>query len=686
MHTRHPKSCRTMTRASWTSPGKAFLAAGIIGLIVFLLLYGSSIINPTYTAWLLADGGDLSQSYMGWQFYRASGWHFPVGLIDGLIYPNLISVMYIDSIPLFGLLFKLLSPLLPTDFQYFGIWGAVCCVLQGGMASILIWKYNKRIIPCTIGPVFFILSPMVLDRLYGHTALAGQWILLAAMAIWVYRREIGNTWRMLASWAGLFCISPLIHSYFTGMLAFMLLGFLLLDFIESMNIKRIIILICGSGFALFASMYLIGAFHGSIAVDEGGVGEYGLDLLWFMNPRHVSAFLDPIPYARSGQYEGFSYFGLGLLTLIGISTGFGLYSIANRQKLEYSKYSGFIYTHRLAISAAVTAAMLLIYAILPVVSAGGKTLFTAHLPGVLGDLWNTFRSTGRFVWPIWYLFCYVVVVYVSLFPRKSVAHTLLVTALFVQVLDLRPMLMGIHARHAERKTYVSSMDTPEWDEVAANIDHIVFIDPFILGDSRSFSALNDVGNYAIRHGLTVNNYHLSRRNDKQVEAALARQMANPDPDTLYLAPNISNDYPQNAELFYFSNRLVVLFPNSNERLWGILGESPPVKLLNTPNIIDSVGADTEELFLESEAYYVLELNDLPAGIYMLDWRGSHMQGYSFEILCNDVIVEYELYKSRFGMTTIVFSLTQPAGAIELRAINNNGFGARLYSTRLARLK
>ena len=42
----------------------------------------------------------FAQSYYGWKFYRASAWHWPIGLMDGVADPSLTPIMYIDSVPL----------------------------------------------------------------------------------------------------------------------------------------------------------------------------------------------------------------------------------------------------------------------------------------------------------------------------------------------------------------------------------------------------------------------------------------------------------------------------------------------------------------------------------------------------------------------------------------------------------
>lgn len=118
--------------------GTAVFTGGcIIGFLLFIWIFGVRVLDVTYDAWLLqgtAQGGffqDLTQHYMGWLYLRESDWSFPLGLIENLSYPDKISIIYMDSIPVFALLFKLFSPILPETFQYFGWWGASCFVFQG---------------------------------------------------------------------------------------------------------------------------------------------------------------------------------------------------------------------------------------------------------------------------------------------------------------------------------------------------------------------------------------------------------------------------------------------------------------------------------------------------------------------------------------------------------------------------
>ena len=131
----------------------------ISAIIIYILVYGYRIINPCYTEWLLFRGLDNSQHYLGWKAYRESAWHFPLGMVDTLMYPYFNSVIFTDSIPLFAVFFKLLSPILPKDFQYFGIWGLMCFILQGVLTAKIVKNYTKNTATCHAkGSNFFLIS------------------------------------------------------------------------------------------------------------------------------------------------------------------------------------------------------------------------------------------------------------------------------------------------------------------------------------------------------------------------------------------------------------------------------------------------------------------------------------------------------------------------------------------------
>ena len=156
------------------------IIAALVGAVIFILIYGIHVLNPFYTDWLM-NGGDLMQHYLGWEFYRKSDWFFPIGLTDQLAYPTKSSVIFTDSIPLFALIFKVLTAGMEGRFQYFGFFGISCFMLQGFWAAKILQRWLTDKGQVLLGSTFFIVSPIVIFRMYYHTALAAQWIILISI-------------------------------------------------------------------------------------------------------------------------------------------------------------------------------------------------------------------------------------------------------------------------------------------------------------------------------------------------------------------------------------------------------------------------------------------------------------------------------------------------------------------------
>ena len=163
------------------------MAAGcLIGILCFALVYGFDIVRFTYDDWLFFGDMDLKQHYNGFCHFRLSPWRFPIGLIDSLSVPYSMSVVYTDSIPLFAVIFKLFSGVLPVKFQYFGLFGLLCFAMMGMLSPVLIRRFTDSKIVCIAGSLFFILSYPVLHRMFYHTALSAQWIIVLALIVWFY--------------------------------------------------------------------------------------------------------------------------------------------------------------------------------------------------------------------------------------------------------------------------------------------------------------------------------------------------------------------------------------------------------------------------------------------------------------------------------------------------------------------
>ena len=83
-----------------------------LGLFVFWLVVGFSIVNPINIGWL-AGGLDPTQHYLGWVFFRQGPWELPWGLNPNFGMSISSSIAFSDSIPLLAFIFK------PFSFFFF---------------------------------------------------------------------------------------------------------------------------------------------------------------------------------------------------------------------------------------------------------------------------------------------------------------------------------------------------------------------------------------------------------------------------------------------------------------------------------------------------------------------------------------------------------------------------------------
>lgn len=174
----------------------------IMGIIIFILIYGIRIINPFYVDWLMGRG-DLSQHYLGWEFYRRDIWHFPIGLTEKLAYPIKTSVIFTDSIPLLAVIFKLFRKILPEYFQYFGIWGLLSFGLQGYFSTKIFNALRVNRYITFIGNLFIIVSPILLYRMFMHTSLAAHWLILCCFYLLLrHNRDYKNVKFTSLAWGG----------------------------------------------------------------------------------------------------------------------------------------------------------------------------------------------------------------------------------------------------------------------------------------------------------------------------------------------------------------------------------------------------------------------------------------------------------------------------------------------------
>ena len=479
---------------------KLYLIIAVLSSLIFCGIYGIKVLDPTYIDWLLT-GGDLTQHYLGWDAYRSSDWHFPIGMVDTLAYPNYTSIIFTDSIPILAVFFKILSPILPSDFQYFGFWGIGCFILQGILTARIIKKYTPSSIIVVIVSCLFTLTPVMILRMYAHTALAGQWILLLSLeTIFNKEKYIRNPKALYIITAIIATLSSSIHIYFVLMNGIILLGAWILNIILSKRIKHGVIAL--SVYLLFSAVTIAfwGGFSNRTTVDTGGLGIFSFNLNALFNPQGWSNIFKDLPLWGNGQYEGFAYLGAGNILLL--ISSLLLYA----EKFQ----SGLINSKKERETAFVILSIILIsimFALSHQITLNDYLLITIPLPQLFYTIWATFRSSGRVIWLTVYIvmLCNCIVL-CKLANIKTVCLLLLSSVLF-QIYDIKNILIQRHETFSNEISFSSCLRYSDfWNLIAedSNKEHIIY---YSLPEQP---LLYSITKWALDNDKTVNNFYFAR--------------------------------------------------------------------------------------------------------------------------------------------------------------------------------
>lgn len=642
----------------WNKKNSLYLIAVCMSTAVFVFLYGMQVLDGTYTDWLMA-GGDLSQHYLGWQFFRFAPWQPQIGMMNTIAYPYSESVIFTDSIPGFCIIFKLLRSLLPGEYQFFGWWGLVCFVLQGVLAVRILTNYLKSRSEILLGTAFFLLTPVFISRMYWHSALAAHFLILLAILFFVEEEKLSGFRKSALCWGILGMLAAMVHLYFLAMCGAVLVGFLLKKCMKrewAAAFSGLLSYLLSAA----ALIWLLGGF--SSGMDDGapGLGYYSFNLNGFFHADGWSLFLPELPYYADGQYEGFSYLGFGILLLCAIS-----FIVRRKKKAVFSKTAGL---------AVLVSAALLFAAASNVISFGDRLLVQLAIPGWMEELWAPFRSSGRLVWPVVYLLMLYGICGGRIAEKKRLWSVILGICLLIQCMDLSPKLLEKHREFQEKAVYEPAVDTSFLDAICQEqaVSHLFFMQK----DKLSQEALYAFSDFAWRNQITINDFYF------------ARNLSNP---TNEIAKDFAK-YPENDIIYVFRLQdamSLIQYPLHYYR-FGAYYAGLKEPLAGVQEVVPSEAADFNYVFngesvengrdengvrkLEPGGCSYGPFLDLPAGDYIVQVRGSgledaYLESYSsggeklqevLELFTNDTLIRYRL------------SLEEDAEGYEVKLTNLSG--------------
>ncbi len=573
--------------------GKLFLLGCIWGSLLFLLIYRGNVLGFTSYEWAMRYN-DITQHYVGWVAYRNSPWTFPLGLMNNLTAPFSVSVIYTDSIPLFAVFFKLLSPILPETFQYLGIFGLLCFALMGGFASILLRYFLQNNLFCILLSTFFVVSPYMLQRMFAHTALSAQWVIIAAICLWIYKPYVGDMgWPNISGegedsakrmgkrvclvlknillWSVLMVVTAGIHMYLVPMVFAFLFANVLENVIlicrrkagrasddapASVNVVRLAVELVTMLVPVIAAViwvWILGGFYGGVSANsENGLGAFSANLNTFINSATMGIFMADLPQGEY-QWDGYGYLGGGILLLLAVF----IYRLCTGKLKELK-------TNKLrAILMAAVCCVLFVFAVSPVVTLGEiispeplMHTFEIKLPAFITNVWSIFRSTGRFIWPVCYCIFLAAIIF-TMDREKKIKPGMWVFAVLmigIQLTDLGQMIGSVRASDLYKADYhyKSKITAEAWDGLLDEHPHIFYMRSDLgRGDLRTY----ELALKAIEHGGDVNTFYLARNMYEDIDVVIEKVSTDLSagvisPDHLYVWEIGIDEVPYEYDLDY----------------------------------------------------------------------------------------------------------------------------------------
>jgi hypothetical protein len=529
----------------------AALIGGLLGFCWFFLIFGPSVLNPTHLHWLMQ--GDPAQHVLGWLFFRNEPWSLPLGSVASFPYPMGTTVGFTDSIPWVAILAKLISPLLPVDFQYIGPWLGLCFFLQGFFGVRIVQELSTRPLIQILGGTFFILDPVLLGRI-GHDSLCAHWLILGLM--WLHLRPCPDeaTQRRLTMMALGFCIvSAGIHPYLATMVLALSIALLCKLHWGDHLLSKCQLLRWGGifGAVVLGAFTIFGYIGSEVSWEAGGFGFFAADVLTLINPMESSRLLPAMPSAP-GQREGFGYVGSGVLFLSMI----GMIIIWYHPRVVRELWK------KTLIPLGICCVLFALFALSSKIRIGGKSILaigTLYQPFM--EIIAPFRSSGRFIWPLHYLLITsTVAIWIAYYRSfRLVLYIALSAAAIIQLMDTRVSFLRWYF---EPHLRISSLifQTEAWTLATGSYTHMVLYPPQILGGNTDDCLIREykadyyvpLAFQAYRLKLTFNSGYFARVNEQQIPIYcehLYRKITDGkfEDDTIYVVhPDYMDSFKQNA--------------------------------------------------------------------------------------------------------------------------------------------
>ncbi|WP_162139356.1 DUF6311 domain-containing protein [Sulfurimonas hongkongensis] len=478
-------------------PNSTLFHSNSLGGLLFVISLATLFISYTLpigfitgnSSYWLSQHDDITQYLAGFNAYFNEDWHFPLFKIDSFNYPIGTRSTFVDIIPIYSLLLKLILPKSLFGINPFGYYIALCFIAQGISAWLILRVLNiNSYLALLILSTFFILSASFLARL-GHISLMSHFIILLSFALYIRAKK---TPYQPFLWTALLTVAFYINIYLFTMSLTIFFATIVT------NLKRLQL---KQNLTQFFTPLLLIALTSYLTIFPLPSGEFAQDFGWgyysmnLLAPFYGGAFIS-IPNAEMpGQYEGFNYLGLGLIFLL-------IYAIYLQRKHD----RGFFTRHRYIF---ILFILFFIYSLSYKIYFGTFKIASIHYPSLLDSLVHQFRASGRFFWPVGYAVAIFSVVMVLRHTNSKKAAFILLLTLLLQVADLRQRVsLFIQTTNRVSPTHINFQNLKK--AIGQEKKHIYFYPKFRCSKLPPHNTILPTMLYASQNSMTINTGYIAR--------------------------------------------------------------------------------------------------------------------------------------------------------------------------------
>ena len=435
------------------------LALFVLGSIAFEVVLDFRILPPTRLAWIFTWDADPAGYYLAAAYYRNAAWHLPITDMENLLHPIGASFSMMDAIPAAGIVTKLLSFALPSDFQYLGLWLYSCVLLNTVFGYVVLGRLVQSPALRWAGTILIAFAPPLVTR-FMHVALSSQWLLLASF--WTVLEDRHLPRKRLWTFAALsFFVTPnlmfMVNAILPGVF-----------WVHRHERRKVAVAFAGWVLALGVSAWLLGYFN--LHESRSNTHDFFFsDLTSLVSSYGTSSIVPSLPprskpglwYSPWALGENYAYLGLGgILLLIALLADAVSGWVGKGPRRTASPAERAILFSCLAMAA---------YAISPSPFFLGERWqglpFLTHL---LEPVLARLRVPARFLWPLFY---YVLVFgtraaerWAARLDRPAAAAVAAGVIVLSQVGDLGPFML----EQGKNRAFSEPRPLPELPEFIAN--------------------------------------------------------------------------------------------------------------------------------------------------------------------------------------------------------------------------